>query len=546
MSAPLSIAAGAPLCSVVVATYARPDAAARLLGDLARQSLGTDRFEVIVVDDGSPEPVAARLDALGVPFALRVVAQANAGPAAARHRAIELARAPLVVVVDDDMRVEPTFLAAHLAAHPAGSRRAVLGRLMSPHGERLRLFERYQLAQMERIAEDARAGRAPLRGSHVYTGNVSFRRADYFAVGGFDLAFRLSEDAELGMRLERSGVTIARSDDAVAIHASDHASLTKWLARSQAYGAADARIAEKHGGDRDADPWRFLFLVNPLSRPLLLLAVLLPAAALLGARLVMWVALVVAGIGLERGALAGTTLAYGVAYFSGVRRYAGSRRAAWSGLRRQLNARAMHELGPMARIAKCAADVCADHDALRRADAKYGTIARRGSLLVDAVARIGFQMMIAYRVMRLCHGLRLTPLAMIASRLIRHLYGADIHWRAVLAPGVIVVHGAGLVVAPEARVGAGCVLFQHVTLGTSIHPETRDVGAPALEPDVHVGPGAALLGPITIGLGTKIAANATLMRSVPAGSLVESPAAVVRTRSRATPSGERGLRGAAS
>jgi serine acetyltransferase len=176
----------------------------------------------------------------------------------------------------------------------------------------------------------------------------------------------------------------------------------------------------------------------------------------------------------------------------------------------------------------------ADHNAVVRGDEKYGNKAnlRTPSLLFDSVRRIGFQMMIAYRVMRFFRAIHLTPLAMIMSRLIRHLYAAEIHWDAELAPGVALVHGVALVLSREARVGTGCILFQSVTLGVSIDPVTREVGGPTLEDDVHVGPGATLLGPITIGRGTKIMANAVVMTSVPAHSIVEVSMPTIRTRAR--------------
>lgn len=179
--------------------------------------------------------------------------------------------------------------------------------------------------------------------------------------------------------------------------------------------------------------------------------------------------------------------------------------------------------------------VRADHAALLRGDTRYGGKTGGSSLVLDAVRRIGFQMMIAYRTMRLFRGLHLTPVAMVISRMIRHLYGAEIHWDAELAPGVAIVHGTALVLSREAKVGSGCILFQSVTLGVSIDPVTREVGGPTLEEDVHVGPGAALLGPITIGRGTKIMANAVVMHSVPADSIVEIASATIRSRARGEP-----------
>jgi serine O-acetyltransferase len=134
--------------------------------------------------------------------------------------------------------------------------------------------------------------------------------------------------------------------------------------------------------------------------------------------------------------------------------------------------------------------------------------------------------------MRLMRDLRFTLPAKLGSRMIRHVYAAELHWDAELAPGVMIVHGNGLVISHAAKVGTGCVLFQHVTLGESMHPETREVGAPVLEPDVHVGVGAVLLGPITIGRGTKIGPQCVLTRSVPAGCVVEPVPAVVQVRGR--------------
>lgn len=177
------------------------------------------------------------------------------------------------------------------------------------------------------------------------------------------------------------------------------------------------------------------------------------------------------------------------------------------------------------------AAVRADHQALGDHDERYGRQGLpRGRLLTDLVVRIGFQMMVAYRLMRLCVGLGIPLAPQLISRLMRHAYGSDIHWRAELEPGVTLVHGMGLCISGSARVGAGAILFQHVTLGESIHPETRLIGAPQVGRDVHVGPGATLVGPIVVGEGSKITAGCLVVGSVPPGSLVQSAPAVARPR----------------
>lgn len=177
--------------------------------------------------------------------------------------------------------------------------------------------------------------------------------------------------------------------------------------------------------------------------------------------------------------------------------------------------------------------VRADHAAMRSTRDRYptpGESMKSSGLLGDGVQKIGFQLLIAVRFMRFVRTLGIPLGAQIVSRAIRHTYAAEIHWDAELADGVSLVHANGLVISHGSVVGAGCVLFQNVTLGESIDPVTRVVGSPTLESDVHVGPGAVLLGPITIGRGSKIMANVVLDRSVPAGSVVRgaSPTVVER------------------
>lgn len=175
--------------------------------------------------------------------------------------------------------------------------------------------------------------------------------------------------------------------------------------------------------------------------------------------------------------------------------------------------------------------VRADHEQVRYATEKYrGSAISPWRLPIDAVQRIGFQIMIATRFMRLLRDLHIPLAPQILSRLIRHMYGAEVHWDTEIAGGVSIVHGTGLVLSRSARVAPGCILFQGVTLGESIDAATRVVGAPTLESDVHVGPGAVLLGPITIGAGTKIMANAVVTTSVPPRSIVRSPEPVVELK----------------
>jgi serine acetyltransferase len=176
-------------------------------------------------------------------------------------------------------------------------------------------------------------------------------------------------------------------------------------------------------------------------------------------------------------------------------------------------------------------DVRADYAMIQRYEDRYGhASATSGHPLRDSVQKVGFQMMIWIRWMRLLRDLRIPLACKVTSRLIRHLYGSDVHWDAEFAPGVVLVHGMGLAISHAARVGPGCILFQNVCLGLSVDPVTREVGAPCLEADVHLMPGTTLIGPITVGEGSKVMAGVVLTASVPPRSIVEAVVPQVRSR----------------
>jgi GT2 family glycosyltransferase len=323
--------------SVVISTFNRLPLLQELLDALGKQTLPFEQFEVVVVDDGSKEPVAPALEQRADRFTLRVVTQQNAGAAAARHAGIMTATGEVVVITDDDMLVPPEFLAEHLKAHEAGHT-LVLGQIAPDDapGEKP-LFERFHFEQLARFVKRFREQPTAVRGVMVCTGNVSFRRADYLAVGGFDKSLGRSEDRELGLRLQKAGAKLYFAEGARTFNRSDHTDFGVWMSRNYNYGVYDSRIHQKHPERLDADPWHFFFLVNPVSRGLLLTAVASPEVGKALSRAAYKVAETVdraRGLhpAFERVAIAGATLTYGLEYFRGVRDEAGSLTRALVGL----------------------------------------------------------------------------------------------------------------------------------------------------------------------------------------------------------------------
>lgn len=183
-------------------------------------------------------------------------------------------------------------------------------------------------------------------------------------------------------------------------------------------------------------------------------------------------------------------------------------------------------------VAQFRAGVQGDFELMRRARAKY----LNDSIPADAwprevVTRIGLQMMVAIRGMHLLRDAGLVTGAQLASRLIRHVYGAEIHWQSRWEPGVNIVHGNGLVVGAGAHIGSGCLLLHNVTLGDAYDARTASIGGPELGQHVHIGPNSCLLGPIRVGEHSKIMAGSLLDQSVPPRSLVRPAPVVITGRS---------------
>jgi GT2 family glycosyltransferase len=328
--------------SLVMATFNRRQMLERLLRQLARQTLPAAQFEVVVVDDGSKEPVEDHLQKLAaeLPYRLVVETQKNAGAAAARHRGIVRASGDLIVITDDDMQVDPDYLQLHLEAHR--ERRCVaVGQVRpDPNIGDMCLFERWYAERQVVIADRVRKGLHRMRGNSVITGNLSLLKADYLAVGGFDRTLGQSEDFELGLRLEKAGIPIIYLERAHVFHGSDHVDRKFFMLRAQKYGVFESRISHKHPEMLNANPWRYFFQINALARPAIGAAFVFPKLADVMAQATLAAAEQADELGMETVAFRVTSMAYTMEYYRGVRTEAGSMVNALKDLARFIKQRA--------------------------------------------------------------------------------------------------------------------------------------------------------------------------------------------------------------
>ena len=139
----------------------------------------------------------------------------------------------------------------------------------------------------------------------------------------------------------------------------------------------------------------------------------------------------------------------------------------------------------------------------------------------------GVHAIMAHRLAHELHKNRHFFSARAVSQIARHFTGIEIHPAATIGRNFFIDHGSGVVIGETAEIGDNCTIYQGVTLGGT----GKDVGKrhPTLGDNVMVGSGAKVLGPLKVGSGSKIAANAVVLHPVPENSTaVGIPAKVVR------------------
>src|SRR5918997_2898568 len=143
----------------------------------------------------------------------------------------------------------------------------------------------------------------------------------------------------------------------------------------------------------------------------------------------------------------------------------------------------------------------------------------------------GVHALLSHRVAHALHhaGVPLAPRTL--AYVSRALTGIEIHPAARIGDALFIDHGMGVVIGETAEVGERVTMYQGVTLGgTGFATGKRH---PTVEDNVTIGSGAKLLGPITIGHGAKIGANAVVIHDVPPNStVVGNPGHPVRVEGR--------------
>jgi glycosyltransferase involved in cell wall biosynthesis len=213
----------APKLSVVLATYNRAETLRQTLRHLADQELDPSCYEVIVIDDGSPDNTREVVEELklSLPFALTYLHHANRGPGYTQNQGIKAARAPLILLMADDIFMSRQALKSHLEGHSIHPEQgaAILGQVtQSPaltESVFLRKWEPFRFADFRGLVE------VPYY--RFWACNISVKRDFLMQYGLFrETKGRAGpathEDPELGYRLHQAGLRIYFDTRALGYH----------------------------------------------------------------------------------------------------------------------------------------------------------------------------------------------------------------------------------------------------------------------------------------------------------------------------------------
>ena len=125
-------------------------------------------------------------------------------------------------------------------------------------------------------------------------------------------------------------------------------------------------------------------------------------------------------------------------------------------------------------------------------------------------------------------------LARIISQAVRFFTGIEIHPGAKIGKNLFIDHGMGVVIGETSEIGNNVTIYHAVTLGgisPSIDSERQrhEKRHPTIGDNAVIGSGAQIIGPVKVGNGSRIAANAVVVNDVPENAtMVGVPAKAIK------------------
>jgi GT2 family glycosyltransferase len=255
--------------SVIVPTHNRQSFLPGLLASLAAQTHPADRWELILVVDGSTDGTREYLELGGGrrPPHMTCVFQAAQGAPAARNAGARKATGRGLLFLDDDMIAAPQLVAEHARYHRGAPDTVVIGHLSLPAAGR-DAWTAWEDAQVARHYTLLDSGKRPPGPRDFFSGNCSVAAPLFNSVLGYNTRLQRTEDLELGYRLHGAGARFFYCAAADSLHLGTH-SFDRWLRNARIYGESDVLLGWQHGHQElQTGIFQWFHQRNPLIRRL--------------------------------------------------------------------------------------------------------------------------------------------------------------------------------------------------------------------------------------------------------------------------------------
>ncbi|MBS9384821.1 MAG: glycosyltransferase [Dolichospermum sp. BR01] len=264
--------------SIIIPTYNRPQPLTNCLQSLADLDYPDNRFEVIVVDDGSKISLKTVVKPLQNQLNLTLIPQANAGPATARNTGAKQAQGKFLAFIDDDctpannwLQVLETYLIAH-------ANDLIGGCIINALSENI-----YATASQALLDYIYASYQNKTKFPQFFTSNnIALSAENFWAIGGFDTNFPLAaaEDREFCDRLLSHNYKMRYAPESIVYHA-HHLTLKTFYRQHFNYGRGaflfHKTYSQRHPQQKSIQPWSFYLklLTYPLTKQYAQAAVLL-------------------------------------------------------------------------------------------------------------------------------------------------------------------------------------------------------------------------------------------------------------------------------
>jgi glycosyltransferase involved in cell wall biosynthesis len=260
-----------PFFSIVIPTYNRPQPLQDCLTALLNLNYPRDRFEVIVVDDGSAVPLQSIVAPFQNVLSLTLLRQVNAGPAKARNAGAAVAKGEFVAFTDDDCTPDSNWLIV-LAQQFENFPQAVLGGKTINHLS-TNLYATAHQILVDYLYQHYNAN--PNQARFFTSNNMALALEQFQKIGCFDTTFPLAagEDREFCDRWLSQGYSMCYVAEAVVHHAHRMTLLGFWRQHFN-YGQGAFHFhklrAQRGIGKITVEPLSFYLnlLLYPLQQPL--------------------------------------------------------------------------------------------------------------------------------------------------------------------------------------------------------------------------------------------------------------------------------------